>query len=134
LQEPMAKWLLKEEPEHYSFEMLQRDGSTLWDGVRNNLALKNLKMVKRGEKIIYYHTGQIRAAVGIAAADTDSFNDSDGFPVVRIRAEQRFRRPVTLSDIRATGKFDNTRLVRLPRLSVMEVEDRLWEYIMDAGL
>ncbi len=91
-------------------------------------------MVKRGEKIIYYHTGQIRAAVGIAAADTDSFNDSDGFPVVKIRAEQRFRRPVTLSDIRATGKFDNTPLVRLPRLSVMEVEDSLWEYIMGAGL
>jgi predicted RNA-binding protein with PUA-like domain len=130
----MAKWLFKEEPEHYSFEMLERDRRTVWDGVRNNLALKNLRMVKRDEEIVYYHTGDVRAAVGIAAADSDSFIDSDGFPVVRIRAGQRFRRPVTLSEIRAAGKFNNTMLVRIPRLSVMELEEPLWQFIVSRGL
>ena len=66
-----AKWLLKSDPEHYSFSDLERDGKTVWDGISNNLALKNLRNVRRGDLVMVYHTGDERAAVGLAEAASD---------------------------------------------------------------
>ena len=64
----MAQWLVKEEPEHYSYDQLERDGKTVWAGVRNPLAQKHLRAIKRGDRIFYYHTGKEKAVVAIAAA------------------------------------------------------------------
>lgn len=129
----MSKWLFKEEPEHYSFEMLQSDGYTVWDGVRNSLALKYLKSVRAGDEIIYYHTGREKAAVGLAVAEGDAYTDSEGFAVVRIKPLRKFSQTVTLSDIRRETRFRSSPLVRLPRLSVMPIDDDLWNFILGKG-
>src|SRR5262249_1300171 len=89
-QELMARWLFKEEPEHYSYSDLERERTTRWDGVTNNLARLHLRQVRRGDRILYYHTGKEKAVVGEMRADSDAGPDSNsGDPkavVVEVRA------------------------------------------------
>ena len=129
----MAKWLFKTEPSAYSFQQLQKDGRTVWDGVKNNLALKNLKGIKKGDQILIYHTGDEKAAVGVARAASDSYPDpakkDPKLLVVEIEAGEALPRPVTLTELKANAKLKNFDLVRLPRLSVMPVSDEQWEII-----
>jgi predicted RNA-binding protein with PUA-like domain len=124
-------WLFKEEPSHYSFDQLRADGRTVWSGVRNALAQKHLRSVRRGDRILYYHTGGEKAVVGIARAVTDPYPDpSDGaLTVVDVRPVERLPRPVTLTAIKASGRFASFPLVRLPRLSVMPVSEEEWAAI-----
>ncbi len=129
----MAKWLFKEEPAHYSFEHLELDGTAIWDGVRNNLALRNLSMIRAGDRIIYYHTGDEKAAAGIAESVSGAYKDEDGFWVVRIRPVRKFRNTVPLRLIKSAERFSSSPLVRIPRLSVMPVEDDLWNFIIENG-
>ena len=126
----MAKWLFKEEPSHYGFEHLEMDGAATWEGVRNNTALRNLGMVKKGDEIIYYHTGDEKAAAGLAESTSDAYRDEEGFWVVRIRPVRKFRKRVTLRTIKEEGRFSSSPLVRLPRLSVMPVDNELWNFII----
>jgi predicted RNA-binding protein with PUA-like domain len=129
-----AKWLLKSDPEHYSFSDLERDGQTVWDGISNNLALKNLRNVHRGDPVLVYHTGEERAAVGLAEAASDPYPDpqqKDGrLVVIDLRAKDKLARPVTLGEIRKSSALKNFDLVRLPRLSVMPVTDDQWTTIL----
>ena len=129
----MAKWLFKTEPSAYSFQQLQKDGRTVWDGVKNNLALKNLKGIKKGDQILIYHTGDEKAAVGAARALSDAYPDpSKKDPkllVVEIEAGEALPRPVTLAEMKANGKLKSFDLVRLPRLSIMPVSEEQWEII-----
>ena len=129
----MAKWLFKTEPSAYSFQQLQKDKRTVWDGVKNNLALKNLKGIKKGDQILIYHTGDEKAAVGVARAASDSYPDpakkDPKLLVVEIEAGEALPRPVTLTELKANAKLKNFDLVRLPRLSVMPVSDEQWEII-----
>ncbi|MDH2904746.1 MAG: EVE domain-containing protein [Methanomassiliicoccales archaeon] len=127
----MAKWLFKEEPSHYSFEHLEMDGTATWDGVRNNTALRNLSLVKKGDEIIYYHTGDEKAAAGLAESTSDAFRDDEGFWVVRIRPVNKFRKSVSLRLIKDAGQFSASPLVRLPRVSVLPVDDKLWNFIIE---
>jgi predicted RNA-binding protein with PUA-like domain len=132
-----AKWLLKSDPEHYSFADLERDGKTVWDGISNNLALKNLRNVRRGDLILVYHTGEERAVVGLAEAASDPYPDSGQkdarLVVIDLRAEGKLARPVTLDEIKQTAALKDFDLVRLPRLSVMPVTEAQWKTILTMG-
>lgn len=129
-----AKWLLKSDPEHYSFYDLARDGKTVWDGISNNLALKNLRNVRRGDLMMVYHTGAERAAVGLAEAASDPYPDpkqnDPRLVVIDLQAKGKLARPVTLDEIKKSGALKNFDLVRLPRLSVMPVSDAQWNTLL----
>ena len=126
-------WLFKEEPSSYSFDQFAKDGSTTWSGVRNPLAQKHLRSVKKGDRVFYYHTGSERAVVGIARATSDAYPDpkdkSGKAAVVDIAPVRALSRPVTLSEIKAAAGFTDFPLTRLPRLSVMPVSDSEWSRI-----
>jgi predicted RNA-binding protein with PUA-like domain len=117
----MARWLFKTEPSEYSFERLRKEGRTTWDGVANPLALKHLRQVKKGDEIAVYHTGNVKAVVGIARAAADA--KGDGVDIVPVRAVA----PVTLVAVKANPRFKDFPLVRMGRLSVMPVPDALWK-------
>src|SRR5262245_55922355 len=126
-------WLFKEEPSSYSFEQFTKDGGTVWSGVKNPLAQKHLRAVKKGDRIFYYHTGNQKAVVGIARAASDSYADpkdkTGKAVVVDVVPSRALPRPVTLSEIKASKAFASFPLTRLPRLSVMPVSDAEWKEI-----
>jgi predicted RNA-binding protein with PUA-like domain len=129
----MARWLFKQEPDCYSFADLQKDGSTLWDGVTNALAQKHLRAIKKGDKVFFYHTGNEKAVVGImeAVADPEPLaDDPDGKLVgVKVKATKKLKNPVTLTAIKADEAFAEWELVRISRLSVMPVSNEIWKKI-----
>jgi len=126
-------WLFKTEPSVYSFQQLEKDKKTIWDGVANNLALKHLKDIKKGELILIYHTGDERQAVGVARALGSAYPDPDKKDpkalVVDIEAVKRLPRPVTLAEVKANKRLADFDLVRLSRLSIMKVSDEQWKEI-----
>lgn len=126
-------WLFKEEPASYSFQQFERDGGTVWSGVRNPLAQKHLRSVKKGDRIFYYHTGNEKAVVGIARAASDAYADpkdrTGKFSVVDLAPVAPLPRPVTLAEIKGSKRFADFPLTRLPRLSVMPVSDDEWKEI-----
>jgi len=130
-----AGWLLKTEPGAYSWADLERDGRTVWDGVKNALALRHLGAMGKGDRVLVYHTGDEKAAVGIAsvvrAAYPDPKQKDPRLLVVELRAVRALRRPVPLSEMRANAKLKGFDLLRLPRLSVMPVSDAQWAAIME---
>ncbi len=123
-------WLFKEEPDHYSFADLQRDGTTRWDGVTNNLARQNLRRVQAGDRVLYYHTGKEKAVVGemrvVVGPSADPDADDPKAVVVVVEAVRRGPRPVPLAEIKADPVLATWDLVRLPRLSVMPVSPEQW--------
>ena len=135
----MANWLVKEEPEHYSYDALAREGRTVWAGVKNPLAQKHLRSIRKGDRIFYYHTGKEKAVVAIASAASDAYADptdtSGKLAVVDVVPEKKLLRPVTLAAIKADKSFASFPLVRMSRLSVMPVTDAEWKRIekMSAG-
>jgi predicted RNA-binding protein with PUA-like domain len=126
-------WLVKEEPTHYGFDALVKDGRAVWSGVRNALAQKHLRAVKRGDRIFYYHTGDERAVVGIARALSDPYPDPEDPTGKRVAVDiapvERLPGPVTLAEIKADRAFKDFPLVRIARLSVMPVTDVEWARI-----
>ena len=120
----MARWLFKTEPSDYSFDRLLADKKTEWTGVKNALALKHLRAVKKGDEIAIYHTGDVKAVVGVAKAAADA--KGDAVTIVPVRAVA----PVTLASIKADPRFKDFALVRMGRLSVMPVPDPLWQVIV----
>ncbi len=128
------RWLLKSDPEHYSFADLTRDGQTVWDGVSNNLALKHLRAMRRGDLAIIYHTGEERAAVGIAQVASDPYPDpkqkDPRLVVVDLRAQEPLARPVALDEMKKQAALKDFDLLRLPRLSVMPVSEGQWKAVL----
>jgi predicted RNA-binding protein with PUA-like domain len=126
-------WLFKEEPSSYSFGQFTKDGGTTWAGVRNPLAQKHLRSVRKGDRIFYYHTGIEKAVVGIARATGDAYPDpadkTGKLVVVDVAPVKALERPVTLAEIKASKAFASLPLTRLPRLSVMPVTDTEWKEI-----
>lgn len=126
----MAQWLVKEEPEHYSFDQLVADRKTVWAGVKNPLAQKHLRAIRKGDAIFYYHTGKEKAIVGVATAASDAYPDpSDATKkafVVDVAPVKKLARPVTLAAVKADRAFADFPLVRMSRLSVMPVSDDEW--------
>jgi predicted RNA-binding protein with PUA-like domain len=126
-------WLVKEEPTNYGFESLIKDSRTAWTGVKNPLAQKHLRSIRKGDKIFYYHTGSEKAVVGIARALSDAYLDpkdkTGKLSAVDIGPVKRLRKPVTLSAIKTDGRFSTFPLVRMSRLSVMPVTESEWKMI-----
>lgn len=126
-------WLFKEEPTHYSYDDLVRDGKTSWSGVKNPLAQKHLRSVRKGDRIFYYHTGDEKSVVAIAKAVTDAHSDpkdaSGKLATVDIAPVGKLPRPVTLAEIKAKPAFKDFPLVRISRLSVMPVSEKEWSEI-----
>jgi len=135
----MAQWLVKEEPEHCSFDQLVKEKKTVWAGVKNPLAQKHLRSIKRGDRVFYYHTGKEKAIVAIATAASDAYPDPKDATkkafVVDVAPVKKLTRPVTLAEIKADRAFASFPLVRMSRLSVMPVTDEEWDRIekMSAG-
>ena len=128
-------WLFKEEPTHYSFDRLIKDKKTVWSGVKNPLAQKHLRAVRKGDRIFYYHTGDERAVAGIAKALGDAYPDpkdkTGRQALVDVAAVKKLPRPVTLAEIKADPSFKDFPLVRISRLSVMPVTDEEWTRIVE---
>ena len=130
----MAFWLLKTEPEDYSYERLLKDKRTVWDGVGNNQALLHMRKAKKGDRALIYHTGDVKAAVGLATLTSDAYPDpkdeAGKLVVFDVKPERALAKPVTLKDVKADAKFATFDLVRNSRLSVMPVSDAHWKLLM----
>lgn len=130
-------WLFKEEPSTYSFDQLARDGKTSWTGVRNPVAQKHLRSVRKGDRIFFYHTGSEKSVVGIARAAGDAYPDpadkAGKLHAVDVVPVKKLPRPVTLASVKADPFFASFPLTRVPRLSVMPVSDEEWERILALG-
>jgi predicted RNA-binding protein with PUA-like domain len=129
----MARWLFKEEPSHYSFADLERDGGTVWEGVANALALQHLRKVRPGDEVFFYHTGKEKAVVGVMKVAAAPAAAAEGEVTVEVRPVRRLHHPVPLSRIKADKTLADWELVRLPRLSVMPVTDAQWRRVEELG-
>jgi predicted RNA-binding protein with PUA-like domain len=129
----MAYWLLKTEPGCYSWADLQRDKKTAWDGVTNALALKHIRAMKKGDVALIYHTGNERAAVGVADVTSDPYpdpkEDDERLVVADVKAKRKLASPVSLAVIKADPAFAGWDLLRNSRLSVMPVPEKMWKHI-----
>lgn len=129
------RWLFKTEPSDYSYDDLEREKKTVWSGVGNNLALKHLREVRLGDEILIYHTGDEKAVVGLAEAIKEAYPDpkenDEKLVVVNIKPKRRFARAVTLAEIKNAEALKDFDLVRLPRLSVMPVNDAHWAALQE---
>jgi len=121
-------YLLKSEPDQYSFEDLERDGETLWDGVTNPVAVRHLAEMKPGDKLVYYHTGKERQAVGTASVASVDVSDPK-VPKVRIKAGKPLAQPKTLAEIKAQKSFADSPLVKQGRLSVVPLSAEQYQWI-----
>jgi len=126
------RWLFKTEPSAYSFARLEAERRTVWDGVKNALALKHLAAVATGDEVLVYHTGDEKAAVGIARAARGAYPDPKDpkLVVVDLEAARALPRAVTLAEMRANKQLAGFDLLRLPRLSVMPVSAAQWTEIL----
>lgn len=129
----MANWLFKEEPETYSFADLERDGSTTWSGVMNPQAQKNLRAIKKGDRVFFYATGKVKAVVGVMEVTADPTPDPSDTAgkrvVVKVKPVRKLATSVALAAIKADKAFAKWELVKQARLSVMPVPDELWAKI-----
>ncbi|MCI0706195.1 MAG: EVE domain-containing protein [Ignavibacteriae bacterium] len=127
-------WLLKSEPMTYSFDTLMKDKKTVWDGVSSFAALKHMRSMKKGDLAFVYHSGDEKAVVGIAQIESAAYpnpNENDERLVVfDLKAKEKLKKPVPLAAIKADKAFAQFHLVRIPRLSVMPVEKKLWDLIL----
>jgi predicted RNA-binding protein with PUA-like domain len=126
-------WLVKEEPENYSYSTFLKDGTTVWAGVRNPVAQRNLREMKKGDRVFFYHTGKEKQVVGTATVTKTAYPDpkdkTGSLVVVELGAGKALKRPVTLAEIKADKRFADMPLVRIPRLSVQPVSDDQWDMI-----
>jgi predicted RNA-binding protein with PUA-like domain len=121
-------YLLKTEPSTYSFADLQRDKATVWDGVSNPVALKNLRAMKPGERLVIYHTGDEKSAVGTATVVSVDVSDAKN-PQVKIRVGKANAKPVTLAEAKANQIFAESPLVRQGRLSVVPLNAAQFKFL-----
>ena len=130
----MAYWLVKSEPSVYSWEQFEKDKETVWSGVRNYAARLHLRAMKKGEKVLYYHSNEGMEIVGIAQVTKEAYQDpttdSDTWVAVDIKPLKHLKKTVTLAQIKADPKLANMALVRIGRLSVQPVTEEEWAIIM----
>ena len=129
----MARWLMKSEPESYSWANLLRDGGTEWDGVRNNAARLHLKAMKKGDEAFFYHSMSDKAVVGIMRITREAQPDPKDKDWVSVRVEpvKPLSRPVTLAEIKAEPSLAKMELIRQSRLSVAPVRDEEWAKLLE---
>jgi len=135
----MAQWLLKTEPESYSWSDLVKTGKSgdTWTGVRNPIARKNMMLMKKGERAFFYHTGDEKQIVGVVEVTREHYPDptdkSGKFVAVDVRALMPLQTPVTLAQVKAEKRLQDMVLVRQARLSVQPVSNAEWAFICGAG-
>jgi predicted RNA-binding protein with PUA-like domain len=131
----MAYFLAKTEPGSYSIDDLKRDTTTEWDGVRNPAAVNAIKSMKPGDRVIIYHTGGVKAVVGlaeVASKPRPDPNDNASW-VADFKYVKHAKRSVTLKEIKDSHKFDDWALVRIGRLSTMQAPDAFWKWLGEQG-
>lgn len=128
----MNYWLIKQEPEKYSFDDLLKDKKTIWDGVRNYQARNNLQAMKRGDKILFYHSVSEKSVVGLVEVSKENFPDptDEKWIAVEIEPVEKFEKPVTLDEIKAEKSLENIALIKQSRLSVMPLTKKEFEIIV----
>lgn len=130
----MSHWLVKSEPNSYSFADLERDGKTVWDGVRNNAAALHLKAMAEGDEVLFYHSQEGLAVVGIAKVIRTAFPDvtdpAGRFVAVELAPVRPLPKPVTLADMKAEASLSGMAMLRQSRLSVSPVSDAEWKTIL----
>ena len=130
----MAYWLVKSEPFKYSWDQFVKDKQTFWDGVRNYGARNNLKAMKKGEQVLFYHSNEGLEIVGIAKVVKESYQDpttdEPAWVVVDFKHHKKLKNPVSLAQVKATPSLSNMALIRLGRLSVQPVTDTEWNIIL----
>ena len=129
----MAYWLMKSEPQSYSWSDLERDRGTEWDGVRNNAARLHLKAMRRGDEALFYHSMTDKAVVGIMKITREAEPDPKDQDWVSVRVEpvRALARPVTLAEIKAERRLAQMELIRQSRLSVAPVRDEEWKVLLE---
>ncbi|MCF1715173.1 EVE domain-containing protein [Flavihumibacter sp. RY-1] len=131
----MAYWLVKSEPFKYSWDQFEKDKKTFWDGVRNYAARNNLKAMKKGEQVLYYHSNEGVEVVGIAEVVKEFYQDptttEEAWVVVDLKPVKKLKNPVPLSAIKAEPRLANMALVKLSRLSVQPVTEQEWKVILE---
>ena len=131
----MAYWLIKSEPFKYSWEQFLKDKRTFWDGVRNYAARNNMKAMKIGDELLFYHSNEGLAIVGIAKVVKEFYQDpttdEDAWVVVDVSPVKTLKNPVTLQQIKSDKRLANMEIVRLSRLSVSKVQSEEWNVIME---
>jgi predicted RNA-binding protein with PUA-like domain len=127
----MAKWLLKTEPDSYSWDDLVRDKKATWDGVSNALALKHIRSMKKGDLALIYHTGNEKQIMGVAEVTSNAYPNpkeaDERIAVVDLKPKSKLKNPVTLEMIKSDPAFKEWELVRISRLGVMPVPDAMWK-------
>ena len=133
----MNYWLIKSEPQKYSWEQFVKDKKTSWDGVRNYAARNNLKAMKKGDQVLYYHSNEGLDIVGIAEVVKESYQDPTtddaNWVVVDLKPLKALKKPVTLSQVKTDKTLSNMALVKLSRLSVQPVTTEEWMHVMELG-
>jgi predicted RNA-binding protein with PUA-like domain len=128
-------WLAKQEPSSYDMDSLEKERKTVWDDVHNNLALKHMRQMKKGDLVFFYHTGAQKQVMGIMEITSDPYPNpkekNPRFIVVDVKFKKRLARPVTLGEIKGNKKFANWDLLRISRLSVMPVPTQIWDEIIE---
>ena len=131
----MAYWLVKSEPFKYSWEQFQKDGQTFWDGVRNYAARNNLRTMKKGDEVFFYHSNEGLEIVGIAKVVKEAYQDptteEEAWVVVDLKPVRKLKKPVTLQQIKADQRLQEMALLRLSRLSVQPVKDEEWQFVLE---
>lgn len=130
----MAKWLVKSEPEVWSLERQEMDGTTFWDGVRNHQAANHLKAMRKGDQVLFYHSGDERQVVGVVEVAREYYPDhtdeTGKFGMVDLKFVRKLPRPVTLAAVKADPALAKMQLVTHSRLSVQAVDEAAWARIM----
>lgn len=131
----MNYWLVKSEPSTYSWEQFERDGKTIWDGVRNYAARNNLRDMKKGDLVLWYHSNEGKEIVGIAKVSKESYQDptteDSAWLVVELKPFKKLKKPVSLEQIKADKRLQNIALVKIGRLSVSSMRPEEFDIILE---
>ncbi|MDQ6609043.1 MAG: EVE domain-containing protein [Bacteroidota bacterium] len=130
----MAYWLVKSEPSKYSWDQFVKDGQTFWEGVRNYAARNNLRAMKKGDEVFFYHSNEGLEIVGIAKVSKEAYQDptteEDAWVVVDLKPVRKLKKPVSLKDMKEEKQLVDMDLIRLGRLSVQAVKEKEWAVVM----
>ena len=131
----MAYWLVKSEPSKYSWEQFEKDGKTFWDGIRNYAARNNLRAMKKGDEVLFYHSNEGLEIVGIAKVIKEHYQDptteETAWSVVDLKPVKQLKKPVSLTQVKEEKRLAGMDLLRLGRLSVQSVKENEWKVIME---
>jgi predicted RNA-binding protein with PUA-like domain len=131
----MSYWLVKSEPSTYSYDQLEKDGQTTWDGVRNYAARLHLRGMKKGDEVLYYHSMENLEIVGIAKVSKEAYQDpttdDDKWVAVDLKPHKKLKKSVSLDQVKKDKRLKEMALVRISRLSVQPVTEKEWKAIME---